>query len=544
MKDRTVGCHYFRMPRHLWELMLTRMRQLGATRIYTPVPWALHEFEAGKIDLRGLTNPRRGLTGFVALCRALALELILDLTPGPIAEANLLNHGIPGWLLRQHPEVRAQDAAGNPTDQVTFEQPTFLKFATRWLTQVSETIGGQQAPNGPITGVQTAFDLPADYLDHSDHIAKVQWPVWLRKRYLSGGIEALNAAYTPAQPYTSFSNVSLADPLTSAPFLQDRAEFIGSIKTHAVQTYTQLLQNQGWAITAPIEPPPHGFQVPVEALDVGRSLQWAMTAPVRSDGTLTGHFWQIREPLKIPADPTMTGMLSYRLEIDGTLVEAPTDQPTPDSPTPAGLVDLTFSMTDPASPIEGDLGRYLASLLAGRRETLKRCTRLAEQLAQALQPTARPETPAGPFPLSEAQLSLEEASVALRRAAASIGALEETFATALNKPAELSEAPLLLSLDGAQFGSVRDACQATAAQLNSALAEAVPQPMTVIAYQANHQNLVSAAQEGVNSLSSQLQWLREQIALGTLPTAARTVHYYLETILQSLIYGGLREGGE
>ena len=103
MAETTIACHYFRMQRPLWPLMLTRVRQLGARRVYTPIPWGLHEIEDGRFDLTGITQPTRDLIGFVSLCSAMGLELVLDLTPGPAAEANLLHHGIPGWLLAPTP---------------------------------------------------------------------------------------------------------------------------------------------------------------------------------------------------------------------------------------------------------------------------------------------------------------------------------------------------------------------------------------------------------------------------------------------------------
>ncbi|MCP4710357.1 MAG: hypothetical protein GY869_17175, partial [Planctomycetes bacterium] len=184
LDNNLIAYHYFRLPRHLWELMLSRMRQLGARTLYTPVPWNIHEFEASKFDLTGITNPRRDLVGFVDLCAAMGFGLLLDLTPGPIANTNLLLGGIPGWFLRQHPEVQAKNDQGETLPTYTFDHPTYRKYVTRWFEQISQALDNKQHPAGPITGIQIAFAPTTDYLDHNDHITKVQWPIWLRKRYV------------------------------------------------------------------------------------------------------------------------------------------------------------------------------------------------------------------------------------------------------------------------------------------------------------------------------------------------------------------------
>jgi len=162
-------------------------------------------------------------------------------------------------------------------------------------------------------------------------------------------------------------------------------------------------------------------------------------------------------------------------------------------------------------------------------------------LAVALKPAAPPTRPTTVTPpLAEAQQSLVEAELALRKAAASIGALEEVFATALNKPAAATETPLLLTVDGLKLKPVQEACQTVAAQLNAAAATKVASPLTVAQYQAAYQQAIAAANEASVALAVQLQWLREQLASGALSISARVVHYYVADILQSLAQGVMR----
>ena len=42
--------YYFRIPRERWELMLTRLRQMGADGVSSIIPWAWHEPRAGIFD--------------------------------------------------------------------------------------------------------------------------------------------------------------------------------------------------------------------------------------------------------------------------------------------------------------------------------------------------------------------------------------------------------------------------------------------------------------------------------------------------------------
>lgn len=564
-KSTLVAYHYFRLPRQQWELMLARMRQLGATTLYTPVPWSVHEFEDNKFDLTGVTNPRRDVVGFVNLCAAMGFNLLLDLTPGPISRANLLHGGVPGWLVHQYPEVRAQNAQGDPLPTYTFAHPTYLKFVSRWFDKISQALSGKQHPAGPVTGAQIAFNIDANLLDHNEHISKVQWPVWLRKRYAEGGVEALNTTYAPTTPYGSISQVSLTDPLTSPAFEQDRQEFIAFLHNHTLDTYTALLQELGWSLSEPIGPPSHGFQVQADPMDVGRSFQWAMGAPVRADGSPRLDFWirkgkvlatlsadQLPPEVQIiPADgrsiTPFESAACYRLLLSGELLaisnESEADEAALKTVTrdELGDTDFYFTLTSPQKPLTGYLDHYLASLLAGQIQTMGRCARLARQLAAALKSTPQPTTatPSGPS-LTEAQHSLAEAELALRKAAASIEALEEAFVTALNKPQLVIETPLLLSIDGTKFGPVREACQAVAEQLSAAAATNVASSLTVAQYQATYQQVITAADEARATLAVQLQWLREQLVSSVLPASARSVHHYVEILLQSLTQGVLR----
>src|SRR5512137_408312 len=82
---------YFRIPRERWELLLVRLKQMGANAVSVTVPWGFHEFQPGTVDLHGVTSARRDVVGLVNLCAAFALPCLLK--PGPYSDNDVLGHG-------------------------------------------------------------------------------------------------------------------------------------------------------------------------------------------------------------------------------------------------------------------------------------------------------------------------------------------------------------------------------------------------------------------------------------------------------------------
>jgi hypothetical protein len=541
------------------------MRQLGANTVYTPVPWGFHEFAESKLDLTGLTNSRRDVVGFVNLGVAMNFQVVLDLAPVPLTEANLLNGGFPAWLLDKHPEIRAKNQAGEPLSGPTLAHPTCLKFVERWFKEFSRALADQQQSDGQ---VQVQINLRSLALDYSDHVAKVQWPIWLRKRYAEEGVENLNAAYNPPTPYQSVSQVDLTNPPQTPGFEQDAQEFINHLRAHASQAYTTILEAQGWAVAEPIDPPAHGAQIDPDPADISTSLRWSMDAPVRVDGSFQHSFWLTKEknlralqrslPEQIQILYTLpTGRVSfkidpsvscYRLLINGK-VEAVSSKSangtaklvyvTVDE---AGETDFYFTLPTPETPLVDYLGDYLASLLAGQTQALNHSLASLKRLLEAMQPAST--SPTGPSTgpvLSDAQAALAEANLALYKAAASIGALEEVFATALDKPQQVEMRLPLLAVDASTLGQVRETCQTAMSILaQAAEPDKLAPPFTVKQYKTAYTNITEAAAGAIEVLDDVLLWLRENIAGGKLSLAAWTVHAHIESILRSLVAGVIR----
>ncbi|HEY86309.1 MAG TPA: hypothetical protein G4N96_14490 [Chloroflexi bacterium] len=542
-----IALHYFRLPRHTWELMLIRMKQLGADAIFTPVPWGFHEIDDNQFDLSGITTPRRNVLAFVETCAAMGFPVILDLFPGP--DAGLLFGGFPVWLLRKHPETQASDQPGNPLPAVTLQHPTTLKYARRWLEQLTQSL-----PEDVALQLKLKNYLP----DFSDHIAAVQWPIWLRKRYAQSGLAGLNAAYASPTPFSSFSRIPLNAQLDSPAFQQDVQEFYAGLGEGARQSYSQILLELGRELGAAIDSPLHGAQITPDPADAGAGFQWAMDAPLRPDGTPRPNFWALKKanlqktlpddaPL-YPADPaaavalpvaanTLVGRLMLDGRLEQSILDADADATTLSAQNQSAAADLYFTLPGANAPLPDYLADYLRSLLAGKTQALAYCAEMVEQLLQAFEkpsPPAKQKSDAPDASLSEAQAALTQANQALYKAASSIGALEEVFATALDKTQTPETTPTFFSLDAVRFKNLQSACQTLAPILNAASQSSLPAAFTLEQYVAAHRSVANAAAQSFSELNATLRWLREEMAANALPSTGWIVHARVQTILQSL----------
>jgi hypothetical protein len=480
---RPLELHYFRVPRERWELMLARARQMGADAVSTSVPWLWHEPRDDAFDLTGITHPARDVTDFLETCQVMGLAVMLRV--GPYCGAGLLGGGLPGWLIREHPEIRALGPDSQPRRDPasggalpSAEHPTFLKYLDRWYQELSAALGSWAWPDGPVValrvdhpGLPEKPEAPADevdaHWDYNPHVVEVQWPIWLRQQYY--GIDALNAAWN-----TDYHSISDAEfprqpggPVAS-PQVDDAVRFVGYATAHAIETYTRLLREAGWTVPIATDPDSapqgvdlaHVAQVDPEPPQVGAGIRWATDAPVRADGSARHRFWAVKaatlemeEGVKpIEGGTLVTAAESgrfrlarpagdygvYRLLLDGTLLEVAgrkrgdrllLDYVAVDE---LGETDLYVILDDASAPPTGFLREYLVSLLMGRASALRRAGAMCQAVTEALSGTPSPSSegdivkPLGPSAedLQAAEWSLLEAQRAARRAAASVGRLE------------------------------------------------------------------------------------------------------------------------
>jgi len=201
--------HYFRIRPENWPSHLKKAKAANLNTVSTYIPWDWHEYEEGKFDFSGHTNPQRNLLGFIELCKKNGLQLIVK--PGPYILAEYMDHGLPQWLLSTHPEILSLNREGKPFGhaRVSLMHPVYLKYAKLWYDKVLEIIRNNSVnkPGGIIIamqvcneiGVFTWLDKEADY----NPSALDYYKEFLSDKYKK--INRLNAVYKTK--YKSFSSV-------------------------------------------------------------------------------------------------------------------------------------------------------------------------------------------------------------------------------------------------------------------------------------------------------------------------------------------------
>lgn len=483
---------YFRIPREKWELMMTRLNQLGANALFITMPWGFHEFSEGTVDLNGATSARRDVIRLFELCARLDLPCLLSL--GPYSNSGVLNDGLPLWLSADGPEFETSLTHG----------------VEGWYRAASKALAGQQWPAGPIIALQIDSEPKAQTEPNlSKQLTEVKWRIWLRKHY--EGIEALNEAH--GTTYRTVNDVKFPSDWSQddSPLAKDAREFLAKVQQDTETHYTQILTDAGWQV--PIYPSARELhpelplletqvlagsiewtedrqapgvvtlqqpiQVDPEPVEVGRRPMWAGQAPVRPDGSIQQKFWAIRHKLwsttlttldkghaltvdcdpvklvssreaaalKLPLGAAPKAKI-FRLRLSGELVEE--DHLTLKQGKLQGsyLAEDEVGQTDlivvanPGLPLSDFPLAYLRPLLITQVQSLARAAGLAQTLGDLLAvslPAAEETAPERPKytldTLEEARRGLKEADAALRKAITSISGLENGMATILDRPA-------------------------------------------------------------------------------------------------------------
>jgi beta-galactosidase len=202
--------HYFRLNPKLWEKHIRLLKQSGANTTSTYIPWDWHEYEEGKFDFTGETNPARNLIKYIKLCKKVRLDLIVK--PGPYILAEYENQGLPGWLLKRcSKNAFALDENGNviSPDLMSYMSDEYLSYTFLWYDKIMSIITEYQESNGgPITMMQVCnevgvFQWLSGKIDYNPTVINL-YKEFLNEKYNS--IENLNSVY--GTQYPSFEKVS------------------------------------------------------------------------------------------------------------------------------------------------------------------------------------------------------------------------------------------------------------------------------------------------------------------------------------------------
>lgn len=202
--------HYFRLDPKLWEKHLILLKQSGANTTSTYIPWDWHEYEEGKFDFTGKTNPARNLIKYIKLCKKVGLDLIVK--PGPYILAEYEMQGLPEWLIKKiGKEAHALDENGKiiSDDLMCYMSEEYMHYAFLWYDKIMPIIAEHQENNGgPIIMMQVCnevgvFQWLSGKIDYNPTVINL-YKKFLKEKYDS--IENLNSVY--GTQYRSFEKVS------------------------------------------------------------------------------------------------------------------------------------------------------------------------------------------------------------------------------------------------------------------------------------------------------------------------------------------------
>ncbi|MBE7471008.1 MAG: beta-galactosidase [Anaerolineales bacterium] len=599
---------YFRLPREKWELLLVRLRQMGVNALSLSLPWGFHEGEPGAVDLTGASDSRRDVVGLLRL--SAALDFVCLLKPGPYLEAGVLGQGLPLWLLRQTDDLEAalpQAVTG------WFRALSGALKGQQWpagpiIALEIKAESGQPQPLSPQLSevkwpiwLRKHYDgieaLNAAYGTAYRTVNEVKFPEnWATAATPVEKDAALFLEAVQNETQSSYRQI-LLNHGWQVPIYTSTAE-----SAPPWQNFTLTQPADLTALSQAPETASLNLRQPIEAdpdpADVGRGPVWAANAPLRADGSPRPTFWQVRQKLWRQTLPELRlegqtllapfsgGMVmtrssdaalktdmppaakakAYRLGFTGELSDDETLKlgrgkvsGLYQAETAAGPTDLLLILDNPSTALTDFPLNYLRWLLAAQAQTLARAAELAAALGESLSSAqAEPEQAAvsprrsSSATLERARQGLSEADAALRKAMASIGALESGFATMLSKEPTQSPVTPPAIIPTIFEGEAKDvllevgaACAKIAPVLHGATVTlqrtlAAPSGFTVEQYRQDYATALAAARAAREPLLEVIALLRLEIAAERLPLLAWRVHQQVQELAESLRWGVLR----
>lgn len=191
--------HYFRVPAYDWKRRMELFKEAGGNCLATYVPWLIHEPEEGKIVWDDV--PNRDLVRFLETAKEVGLKVLLR--PGPYQYSELINGGLPDWLLDNYPEILARNIHGEPfvADGVSYLHPTFLEKARTYFRAFADVV--RPYMGDPVVMLQVDNEVAGihvwsgsiDYHPVTMGIGTEngRYPAFLKRKY--GTLDAVNEAY-------------------------------------------------------------------------------------------------------------------------------------------------------------------------------------------------------------------------------------------------------------------------------------------------------------------------------------------------------------
>ena len=204
--------HYFRVPKEDWRKRMRMFREAGGNTLATYVPWLIHEPEEGTILFDDV--PYRDLTAFLRTAKEEGLQVVLR--PGPYSYSELINSGMPCWLVDDNDELMAKNIHGETFhyDAISYLHPLFLEKVRPFFRAFADVVRPFMAENGgPVCMLQVDNELGGVHiwrgsLDYNRDTMGIgipggRYPRYLEKKYRS--VEAMNSFY--GTDFGSFASV-------------------------------------------------------------------------------------------------------------------------------------------------------------------------------------------------------------------------------------------------------------------------------------------------------------------------------------------------
>lgn len=200
--------HYFRIPPAKWALMIKRAKEANLNTISTYIPWRWHEYKEGKFDFTGRTKKGRNLIGFLELVKEAGLYL--SLRAGPMCHGEIIDDGLPDWLMNNYPQIRLKKPDGSlfRGSMISLLHPDYLKLVEKWYSRVIPIISERQfTKGGNVIILQLDNEISMinwlTKIPDTNKSAQKKYHNYLKSKYRN--IAELNRAYSSS--YKSFSQI-------------------------------------------------------------------------------------------------------------------------------------------------------------------------------------------------------------------------------------------------------------------------------------------------------------------------------------------------
>jgi beta-galactosidase len=249
--------HYFRVPRADWKRRMRLFKETGGNTLATYVPWMLHEPAEGRFAWHG---EHLELEAFLETAAAEGLYVIAR--PGPYQYSELVNDGLPEWLLAGYPRILARTLPGRAFRHasVSYVHSLFWEKVRRWFDEACPLIARYTVHRGgPVAFVQIDNEMAGmhewfgslDYNPESMGFGDPngRYAAWLRRRFAD--VAGMNGRY--GTRFASFADALPPAEALDIPSLRARQDYF-AFYLSTIAEYASFLAGliRGHGITEPL----------------------------------------------------------------------------------------------------------------------------------------------------------------------------------------------------------------------------------------------------------------------------------------------------